>query len=106
MAAGADVIDCGADTVDLAEALRVLAERGLWRVLCEGGPSLQGSMVAGDLLDEMCLTLSPRLVGGVSGRIVTSPADTDGPPMRPVHVLGDDDGFLYTRWRRTARRAG
>jgi hypothetical protein len=42
----------------------------------------------------------------VSGRIVASPTDNDGPPMQPVHVLGDDDGFLYTRWRRVSRRAG
>jgi 5-amino-6-(5-phosphoribosylamino)uracil reductase len=99
-AAGADVIDCGTDSVDLGAALRVLAERGLWRVLCEGGPSLLGSMVAAQLLDEICLTYSPRLVGGQGGRIVHSAVENDGPPMAPIHVLGDDDGFLYTRWRR------
>jgi 5-amino-6-(5-phosphoribosylamino)uracil reductase len=99
-AAGADVIDCGTDSVDLGAALRVLAERGLWRVLCEGGPSLLGSMVAAQLLDEICLTYSPRLVGGQGGRILHSAVENDGPPMAPVHVLGDDDGFLYTRWRR------
>jgi riboflavin biosynthesis pyrimidine reductase len=104
--AGVDVIVCGADAVNLPDALRVLAERGLWRVLCEGGPSLLGSMVAADLVDELCLTLSPRLVGGAGGRVVSSLIENDGPPMRPVHVLGDDEGYLYTRWRRSTPRVG
>jgi 5-amino-6-(5-phosphoribosylamino)uracil reductase len=106
VAAGADVINCGADSVDLAAALRILADRGLWRVLCEGGPSLLGSMVANDLLDEICLTYSPRLVGGESGRIVASSVENDGPPMQPVHVLSDDEGYLYTRWRRSTGEGG
>lgn len=105
-AAGADVIDCGEESVDLRAALRVLADRGLWRVLCEGGPSLLGSIVVEGLLDEICLTYSPRLVGGEGGRILRSSVENDGPPMQPVHVLGDDDGFLYTRWRRSTPRAG
>ncbi|HET7741664.1 MAG TPA: pyrimidine reductase family protein [Mycobacterium sp.] len=106
VAAGADVIDCGVDTVDLNEALRILAERGLWRVLCEGGPSLLGSMVVADLLDEICLTYSPHLVGGEGGRILHSSVENDGPPMQPVHVLADDQGFLYTRWRRSTLKTG
>lgn len=101
-AAGAEVVDCGTDSVDLAQALELLAGRGLTRVLCEGGPSLLGSLVAAGLLDELCLTYSPRLIAGEGGRILHSTQETDV-AMEPVHLLADDDGYLYTRWRRTTR---
>ena len=39
----ADVIVAGEETVDLAAALAALADRGLSRVLCEGGPHLLGT---------------------------------------------------------------
>lgn len=98
-AAGAEVVDCGRDSVDLAAGVKVLAEKGLSRVLCEGGPSLLGSVVAAGLLDELCLTTSPTLVAGDGGRILHTASETDV-PMVPVHVRADDEGFLYTRWRR------
>ena len=44
---------------DAAEALSEL--RG--RVLCEGGPTLFGRLVAGGLVDELFLTVSPVLAG-------------------------------------------
>jgi riboflavin biosynthesis pyrimidine reductase len=39
--------------------LRLLAERGLTRVLCEGGPRLFGTLLGAGPVDELCLTLSP-----------------------------------------------
>jgi riboflavin biosynthesis pyrimidine reductase len=64
----ADVIIAGERDVDLAAALGALAERGYARVLAEGGPTLNGQLVAAGLLDELCLTVSPLLAG--SGRAV------------------------------------
>ena len=40
------------------------ADYGVRSVLCEGGPSLFGQLVRGGVLDELFLTLSPKLVGG------------------------------------------
>ena len=48
---------------DAAEALAELRERGRRRVLCEGGPTLFGRLVAAGLVDELFLTLSPVLAG-------------------------------------------
>jgi len=98
--AGADnVVVAGDADVDLAGALDVLAARGLGRVLCEGGPSLLGSVAAAGRLDELCLTWSPTLVGGDAGRIL------HGPPlaqrMRLAHLL-HGDGTLLGRWVRDA----
>jgi len=58
-----EVVTAGDERVDLAVALRSLRDRSAEVVLCEGGPTLLGQLVAADLLDEYCLTISP-LVGG------------------------------------------
>ena len=62
-AKAADVIVAGQDKVDLAAALTALADRGLSRVNCEGGPHLLSQVAAAGLLDELTLTLSPTLAG-------------------------------------------
>lgn len=98
----AEVIDCsGADPnqVDLAVLLDVLSRRGLRRVLSEGGPSLLGAFVAQNLLDELCLTSAPLLVGGGAVRITTGTVEVLT-SMRRAHVLTDDDGYLFSRYVR------
>ncbi|WP_051215198.1 dihydrofolate reductase family protein [Granulicoccus phenolivorans] len=50
----------GADRVDLPGVLDRLAGQ---RVLTEGGPTLLGHLIAADLVDELCHTISPRLTG-------------------------------------------
>ncbi|MFV8164899.1 pyrimidine reductase family protein [Mycobacterium sp. 134] len=98
----AEVLDAsGADPtrVDPAVALRILAERKLFRVLTEGGPSLLSTLIENDLLDELCLTVAPILVGGVARRIATGPGQAHT-RMRPSHLLTDDEGYLYTRYVR------
>ena len=96
----AEVLVCGIQTIDLPLALRELTARGMRQVLCEGGPSLFGALLAADAVDELCLSLSPVLEAGTAGRIAHSDA---GParPMRLGHVLtGGDMLFLrYTRSR-------
>jgi len=65
----ADIVVAGAETLDLPAALDGLRGRGLRHVLNEGGPSLFGSLIAADAVDELCLTLSARLESGDAGRI-------------------------------------
>lgn len=97
--AGADVLVHGEDTVDLPRALAALAERGLRRVCCEGGPQLFGQLIADDLVDQLCLTLAPLMAGGDAGRIATGPLPLAPRSMRLASVL-HDDGFLMLRYRR------
>lgn len=94
----ADVITIGDDAVDLGEALRRLRERGLAHLLCEGGPHLFGSLAAADLVDEVCLTVSPLVTGPGAGRITAGPAS---PPkgMALRHVL-EAEGSLFLRYTR------
>lgn len=98
----AEVIDASGprpDEVDPATALDALAERGLFRVLTEGGPLILSLFIESDLLDELCLTIAPFLVGGKAPRIANGPGEVLT-RMRPAHVLTDDDGYLYTRYVR------
>lgn len=98
----ADVLVCGTRAVDLPLALAGLAERGLRRIVSEGGPRLLGTLLAEDLVDELCLTLSPRLVAGPGTRIVTGPALDAPRRMSLVHALSTDDGELFLRYARGA----
>ncbi|WP_308206682.1 pyrimidine reductase family protein [Paractinoplanes hotanensis] len=94
----ADVIAVGDDTVDCAAAVRELNARGAAQLLCEGGPHLFGALLDADLVDELCLTVSPLLVGGGPGRI-SSGAATDPRPMSLRHVLTLED-MLFLRYAR------
>lgn len=65
----ADVVVAGGSRVDAALAVEALRARGLRRILCEGGPTLFGSVLAADVADELCLTVSPTLEAGDAPRI-------------------------------------
>jgi riboflavin biosynthesis pyrimidine reductase len=47
----------------LASVIDELRGRGFRRILCEGGPTLFGALIAADLVDELFLTISPLLAG-------------------------------------------
>jgi riboflavin biosynthesis pyrimidine reductase len=91
----------GQDTVDLTAAVADLVRRGMTRVLSEGGPHLMRDLVAAGLVDELCLTLVPTVIGGQHPRI------TAGPPavadLRPV-LLIESEGSLLGRWTRAGVR--
>jgi riboflavin-specific deaminase-like protein len=93
----ADVITVGTGDIDLTAAVDALRERGLRHLICEGGPSLLGSMLRAGLVDELCLTTSPMVVGRDSGRIVTSAEGLPGGSWA-VTTLLEQDGFLFSRW--------
>ncbi len=98
----AEVIDASgpnSDRVDAATVLTILADRGLFRVLAEGGPQFLGLLIEHDLLDELCLTVAPLLVGGAASRIATGDGQVHT-GMRRSHLLTDDAGYLYTRYVR------
>ncbi|GAA2704450.1 pyrimidine reductase family protein [Micromonospora olivasterospora] len=95
----AELVRCGADRVDLAAGLAELRRRGLGQLLCEGGPHLFGALTAADLVDEVCLTVSPLLAGAGPGRITAGAASA--PRHLPLrHVLAAADGTLMLRYAR------
>ena len=94
------VLVCGGDTVDLPAMVDALAERGLVRLLLEGGPSLLGTALAAGVVDEMAVTVVPTVVGGDFPRIVAGPplGVPDGVALRP-HLLLEEAGTLCGLWR-------
>jgi riboflavin-specific deaminase-like protein len=98
--AGADLVLAGnGDDVDLVTALRTLGEMGSSVVLCEGGPTLNGALLHADLVDELCLTIAPRLIGGESARAIHGPDRTDAGRLLLRRVL-EEDGSLFLRYTR------
>jgi riboflavin biosynthesis pyrimidine reductase len=95
----ATVIACGGDTVALSLMLDAFARRGWTQVLCEGGPHLFGALLADDLVDEVCVTMAPRFVGGEAGRIVQGAPEGDR-RFALAGVVTDDEGFAFLRYAR------
>lgn len=116
----ADVVRTGTGAVDLSAALKALGERGVNHVLCEGGPTLNTGLAAAQLVDELCLTLSPKLAGGLGGGLAGGWLLSSDPLVGPgrsfvgqplaqlveldlAHVV-EEDSFLFLRLR--ARYSG
>lgn len=85
---------------DLRLAMGLLRERhGIRSLLCEGGPTLNGYLLAAGLVDELYLSLSPMLVGaGEAPTLVTGPA-LPAPLDCEALWIAEADGALFTRWR-------
>ena len=63
-------------------------------VLCEGGPSLNGQLVAADLVDESCVTVSPLLAGGDAAPDHARRRAGAARALRLARVLDDGDMLL------------
>ncbi len=92
----ADVIVAGDDRVDLRRALQELEALGYGHVLVEGGPGINAQLLRDGLLDELCLTLSPRIVAGTGPRILAGEELARPLGLRLVHLL-EEDGYLFSR---------
>lgn len=97
---GAEVLLAGeGETVDPARIPGLLAGRGLTRLLTEGGPRLLGQFASAGVLDELCLTMAPRITAGSAQRITEGPA-LEVPEDFTLESLLEESGFLFTRYRR------
>jgi riboflavin biosynthesis pyrimidine reductase len=93
----ADVIVAGDVQVDMSEAVRELHDRGLTRILCEGGPRLNGHLGQAGLIDELCLTISPMLLAGGAARIVNG--EMTQIDLGLSQVL-EEEGVLFCKYTR------
>ncbi len=92
----ADVVIAGDDDVELAAAVAALHARGLTRLLCEGGPSLLTALLGAGLVDELCLTLSPLLIGTAPTLLTTALSAPVRLQLR--HLVDGGDGSLLARY--------
>lgn len=95
----ADVVVAGEGDVDFAHAFDELGRRGVQSALAEGGPTLNGELARADLLDELCVTLAPRLASGDAKRILAG-STLDELGVLALHAVYEDDDFLFLRYRR------
>lgn len=93
----ADVLRCGDEDVELHTTLAQLAARGATRVLCEGGPALNGALLRAGLVDELFVTLAPCLVGSSLHRLVEG--ELDAPVDLELIGLRHHAGELLLRYR-------
>lgn len=88
----------GGERADVGELLASLRSEGVRAVICEGGPTLHASLQAAGLVDELFLTIAPKLSGGEAPRILEGPL----PEIVGLELvwLLEEDGELFARYRR------
>ncbi len=91
------ILVCGPSAVDPVQLLEQLASRGWTRSVTEGGPQLFGSLLEAGVVDELCLSLTPRIVGG-DGLRLAAVGDRDDAFV--PRSLVEQDGTLIGRWLR------
>lgn len=94
------VIVAGEESVDVARAVAMLHAEGMPRILCEGGPTLLDELVEADAVDEICVTVAPKLAANQPVGHRLRPARLPAPhTMRLEHALVHDD-YLFLKYRR------
>ena len=82
--------------VDLPAVRKILSEKGHKVILCEGGPTLNAQLVAHDLIDEFCISLSPTFVGGKPLHLL------EGAPLLSKNLtllsVATDDALIFLRY--------
>jgi riboflavin biosynthesis pyrimidine reductase len=93
------VVESGPDgPADLPALLRSLRGEGVRALICEGGPTLHGALQAAGLVDELFLTIAPKLTGGGAPSILEGML----PQVTALELtwLLDQDGELFARYCR------
>lgn len=77
---------------------RLRADYGIASLLCEGGPTVFGSLLHENLADELFLTISPNLTGGGTEPVITNGPEL--PELRPLklHWVLERQQALYIRF--------
>lgn len=96
----AEIHVVGDDHLEVEPMLGTLADLGLPRVVCEGGPRLVQQLLAVGAIDEAFLTVAPMLVGGPVRRVIAGEQEHPT-PLELVSVY-EHEGDLLLRYRRRA----
>jgi riboflavin biosynthesis pyrimidine reductase len=97
----ADLLVLPGSDLDLAALLDRFEQRGLRRMVCEGGARLLSTIARLDLLDEVDLSIAPLMACG--GQVTTGSPVVLPPRFELAQVVADADGFLFTRYVRSAQ---
>ncbi len=99
-----NVIRLGDDQVDLGSLSKWLFEQGFKKVLVEGGPNLIGEFLQAKLLDEIFVTVAPKIFGNLPSQTLSlvegflfASGEVPVFKLRKVHQVGDE---LFLRYER------
>lgn len=87
---------CRVDSVE--DVLADLARRGVRRVLCEGGPTLNSALFAAQLIDEIYMTLAPKLAGGHDPLTIVKGPRIDPMLRLDLRSLVEQSGELFLKY--------
>ena len=94
-----DIVLAGEERVDFRKVINALTEGKGEIVLVEGGPSINKQLVAADLFDELCITVSPFHSNDTNGEMVTTDKSyPDGDMEETRRVIVND--FIFYRYLR------
>jgi 2,5-diamino-6-(ribosylamino)-4(3H)-pyrimidinone 5'-phosphate reductase len=97
---GVEVVVAGAERVDLAEALSALEDRGIDRLMVEGGGELIFSLFEAGLVDELSTFVGPTVIGGREApTLADGEGFVEGFPRLELRSLERLDGGVLLRWR-------
>lgn len=95
----AELVAAGTGDVDLSRVMADLDSRGVDIVLAEGGPVLNGQLVAAELVDEVNVSIAPALAAGDSARLAHGARPSEPQALDVAH-LWESDGLLFARYVR------
>jgi riboflavin-specific deaminase-like protein len=99
LAAQVDVVHLDPGELTLTTMMRRLrSSYDVRSLLCEGGPTLFGALLQEELVDELFVSIAPKLTGGG-----TAPAISAGPELAELRTLSivwalEHEGTLYLRY--------
>lgn len=93
----AEVVSCGRSEVEVDRVVGELRRRGLGRILCEGGPALARTLLGAGVVDELCLTISPVVLGG--GRRLFGEQQLERAEAFELAAILEADSMLLARYR-------
>jgi riboflavin-specific deaminase-like protein len=96
---GAEVIRCRHDSrgmVDLPDLLHLLGTRGIRSIMVEGGSQVITSFIEARLVDQMIITIAPRMVGGLP--VLDRPVADNGSRLGLKSVSYQSCGPDFVLW--------
>jgi riboflavin-specific deaminase-like protein len=100
LAAVSELVELGQDVVAMPDLLSWLARSGVANLLCEGGGQLVAQLFAARAVDELYLTIVPRILGGTDAPTLADGAgfganEIPDAKLGSLEQIGDE---LYLRY--------
>ncbi|HOJ96624.1 MAG TPA: 2,5-diamino-6-(ribosylamino)-4(3H)-pyrimidinone 5'-phosphate reductase [Methanospirillum sp.] len=98
----ADIIQAGHESVDLAALLERLSERGIRRLMVEGGGTLIWGLLSAGLVDELTMFIGNLIIGGKDAPTLADGSgyisESDFPTLKRISCTPMEEGVLI-HWK-------